>query len=517
MSSLLTTASVTLSLLFAATPPPEPVRAVERSVVGEQFTFVVRASPVSNLTYQLDCIAGIFPCSRETYVALWKDSLRWSADDEKQLEAWKRLREKYFEQVPFGQPSRNTTHRLPPQFDGIDLEHKFRMAGHAAKTLDEYRANLELVLAVPDVDQVLRVLAHFQPRFEGWWTTSAAPKLVPFLDATVKLLEQERLTQFIEKVAHFYEARLPKGTRVHLNLVFRPPGGGRNTSGEQIQNHSVVEVLEGEAPESRIDVVLHELFHFFYATAAPERRAAVMEALFSSAGADGLGAWALLNESLAAALGNGLVARRVLPPEKFERMLSRAMSLYNDPLIDPSARALMPVLERALERGDVLSSPGFRAEYLQAVRGALGAGVSGRLARLKLVALVYDEDLRGVALELTRRANTGGAWSNSPIAEASSRSRLERHPDLTGAVFVSTRRLQDLEGWKGLLGAATVSEIRREARTGKPFVYGVRRTNGEGFIYLFVGRDAEAISPLLPGFLKDETPCLGVCTRLEGR
>ena len=54
-----------------------------------------------------------------------------------------------------------------------------------------------------------------------------------------------------------------------------------------------------------------------------------------------MGAFLLVEESVAAGLGNGLVARKVLPKKEFERLFAKDRGFYNDPYIDPAAKALL--------------------------------------------------------------------------------------------------------------------------------------------------------------------------------
>ena len=62
-----------LALVLSAPAAPPPL-AVER-VSGGHLSIDLDTAPVANLTYQLDCLAALMPCSTGAYRALWKEKL----------------------------------------------------------------------------------------------------------------------------------------------------------------------------------------------------------------------------------------------------------------------------------------------------------------------------------------------------------------------------------------------------------------------------------------------------------
>jgi hypothetical protein len=93
---------------------------------------------------------------------------------------------------------------------------------------------------------------------------AAQPNLVyqPFLDST------------FEKAARFYEVDLPPGTVFQVHSMVQPRSSRSFAAGYQLKGYSAVEAPEGGRPESVIDVVAHELFHYLFFRMDPKRQAA---------------------------------------------------------------------------------------------------------------------------------------------------------------------------------------------------------------------------------------------------
>src|SRR5690349_8860673 len=59
---------------------------------GKALTLSVDTRPATNLIYQLDCMGGLIHCAPDIYQSLWHKDLGFNADDEKQLDEWRKLR-----------------------------------------------------------------------------------------------------------------------------------------------------------------------------------------------------------------------------------------------------------------------------------------------------------------------------------------------------------------------------------------------------------------------------------------
>src|SRR5688572_16637154 len=61
------------------------------SLLVAALAFHADAGEYSNAVYNVLCLAQQVSCTREKYDQLWKDELRWSAEDETQLDRWRSI------------------------------------------------------------------------------------------------------------------------------------------------------------------------------------------------------------------------------------------------------------------------------------------------------------------------------------------------------------------------------------------------------------------------------------------
>lgn len=503
--------TVLVALLLGAAAPPA-ARALEKDVGGPALAFALRASPVANLTYQLDCMAYLEHCSRAAYRALWGEKLQWGAEDDKRLEAWRALKLAYQGTIRFEEEGTEMAPGFPLLQDPVvQLEEKVRIAALQARTMDELGANLRLVMRPPDAARAVEILSALWPRFLGWWESAGLATAGPFIDQSAALIEAQGLVEFTLKVARFYQARLPRRAVVPIHVMVRPRTDQGSSNGERLEDQALIEVIEGERAEDRMDVVAHELFHYFHASADLAQAAALARGFVTAAHPASVAAAALVDEALATALGNGLVGRMLTPPEKFARCLARDECLYNDRVVDRAAKALMPVVERYLAEGKTLFSPSFPADFLEAA--ALVLAEAGPALYLRTVTVAFDPPFQAAKEALTRAAQSGAVWSSSPVEGPRVLRRLDEYPHLSGVVFVAPKDLGRLAPWEPLLGKATLRKVRAEARRWGAFAFGVRRSP-KAYLFVFVAPDGPAAERLVGEFLKCPSASEGVCGTL---
>jgi hypothetical protein len=493
--------------LVAAAPAPDREAG---ALPGPRLTLDIDAAPLPNLTYQLDCMAGLLRCSTDAYRQLWKEKLAWSPEDDQALATWTALRKKYQGQVRLDRERKNPG--LPVKGVGVDLETRQRFAGFVATDLASYRQLIGMLYLPADADRMAETLAHFHPRFDGWWQQAALPQLRPFLKATLALVRERDLVAFFDQAAAFYGADLPPGTHLPMHLIFRPLGKTKGTNGQQVDQHSVVEVLEGEKPEDRIDVVAHELFHFFHYQAPTAHTFALTQAFTRSSWPDAVAGFALLDEAVATALGNGLVARKVLPKERFEKDRARALSFYEDADIDACAKALMDPLAKLLETGKGIGSPEFFAAYQAAAEAAFGAGGAPPAVFLKSSACACDPQFGELRAFVRERVKSSGMWASIPLDSPHSIEDLQEFPLLASVAMVAPGDLQHLKGWEPVLGKGTLEKVQAEVSKAGPsasLVYGLHTTT-HAWLWILVAPDLKAMTSLTGDFLAQRHPTEGV-------
>src|SRR4030095_2036232 len=135
---------------------------------------------------------------------------------------------------------------------------------------------------------------------------------------------------------------------VHFVAV---PVAGPVSRASQKANRSFVEFRPDEEPVARVAVMVHEYCHYLFETAPRELRRARMDASSSSPEPAAASAFAVLNEALASAIGNGLFMKAHLGMPKFDAFAARRESFYASAPGDPGAKAALPLVERYAREG----------------------------------------------------------------------------------------------------------------------------------------------------------------------
>jgi hypothetical protein len=203
---------------------------------------------------------------------------------------------------------------------------------------------------------------------------AAGPEGGPFVARVAGLLADPGVAEHLARTARFYGARLGAADTLAFVLLYRPAGDGDDagTRGQQLARSALVEFVPGEPPEARFDVAIHELCHYLYQR-APLADATALYARFLASGRPAaVPAYNLLDEVLASAVGNGLMARRRLPPAAFDSLLARPGALYDRDEVDRGAKAVLPWLAPWVEAGRTLHDPAFVPAYLDRIERALG-------------------------------------------------------------------------------------------------------------------------------------------------
>jgi hypothetical protein len=230
-------------------------------------------------------------------------------------------------------------------------------------------------------------------------------------------------------------------------------------------------------------------------------------AFLRDAGGDSVAMYGLFNEAVATALAQGLVQRRVLSEAEFEARRKRPRSFYEDDAIDGAAKAILPLVEATIARGESIGDA-FVASYLAAVRGALGSSTSALSLRLRGLVLSYDEELAPALDGLRQRMSVGSSFAWPRADDEDAIEFLTRYRDLSGVVLVRPTHLEALVAWDRLLGAGVRAQIARAAKEGRPFAWAAARSPYATLLVLVANTAAE-IAPLLDLVSRAHAPIAG--------
>lgn len=462
---------------------------------------------MTDVLYLLDCVAGVERCSQDAYAELER-TLGLSAGDRVLVAEWGALRRRYDRVVRI---SKGPQVGFPLDLDEeVSISKRLRIGGYEAAHPGSFRQAARLLLLPADADRATAIVSHFRDLYAPYWRKTGRALAQPYLRRLTTLVKQQDLTGLFERIAIFYQARLPDPPVITFHLLVRPRASSK-IAGKQVEDHALIEVLPDGRPEHTITVVAHELFHYFLELAPTAVRASLLRAFIAAPDPASLAAYTLLDESLAAAFGNGLVAQAVMPPDRFARQLGEQGSLYDQEPIDETAKAILPLVRGYLATGRTIADPAFVDDYLKAARARLGARLDRPVLRLKRMGLGYAEQLEAPARQLGRLVQ--GRWTSMTPDELPE--FLAENPSVSAALFVTDDQLSKPGRWTTVLPSDGLGELAREPRRYPASVYAFRRSP-KSWLYVFVGPDPSTVSRLVTEFANRERECPeGLCLGVQ--
>jgi hypothetical protein len=469
-------------------------------VSGQRLHYGLHLARLPNLIYQLDCIAGAIVCGRPLYRDLWTSTLGLSNDDEAALARWKTLRARYGGELKRLDQSLPALPLLLPS-GAADLGERQRIASLASRTPAAYQSAIALLSSDSDARQLRTLMERFAPRFDGWWQTRGFAAGTASFDGYARLLADPFLDAFLERAAHFYQAELPDGPALEVYVIVQPKSSRQFVAAYQLEGYAAVEAPTDRDPAENIEVVAHELFHYFSSRMQADANAALLRRVCAADDPLAVASFGVLDEAVAAALGNGLVARHYLPPEAFAKRLARDQGLDNYRAASLIARALLPSLAGILERGVTASADEFLTVYLAAARVMYEGPKPRPFDYLHSHVSVADARFASATQRLQEATNAGYPYLREYSAwDAEAQAFIVQHPFQSAALFLDSAdqlggALATLGATKGQLAAA-----RAAATRARGVVYAFKRTP-KSYAFFFVASEPNAMVELVNRFI----------------
>lgn len=461
------------------------------SAADAPFRVSVKFGEIPNLTYQLDCLADAgINCSRENLGELWRREFLIADEDRRMLKEWARLRELYSKEVEFSEDAGANS-------SSINLFDKIRIAGFQAASVEDYAARLDLLTAPADRTAFERVVRHFEPRFRVWWLTEAAKSGDEFARQTDALIRSAKISEPLKQFYNFYAPVLPAEYEISFNLFYIPGAIKESTNGQQLQNYSVAEFKPQEKPEQRIDVAVHELCHFFYENMKPENRRELERKFYGANRAGAIPAYNLLNEALAAAFGNGIIARAVTPRAEYDRYLAAKNSFYNNASIDRAAKAILPLLDERLKNRKTINDAAFADEYTGALEKAFGEDLLAPKLYLSEMFLFMDAEYAvSIRRDARRILETASFYAaEGDLADENILDEYRKQPRLNSVFIVYPDNIDRLPENK-IITEAQAEQIQNEYESKGRVLFAAERAKFT-YVYIIAARDADGAKELV--------------------
>jgi hypothetical protein len=486
---------------------------LELSTVSHGITYTFRASRLANLAWQLDCLADLGPCSRPAYEALWREKFEGDPSLRPALERWSALRHAARGRV--GDVNSQSSSALPLPKRNADLAQRVRLASVLATDAADYQ-RLVRILTSSETASVLRgVLQRFDAAFDDIWR-QALPALKRAVSEQAALHARNDIAEAIQRVEAFYGADLGAERAIHFELLFRPQHHSA-THALQLLDRSLIEVVETEPPALRVQVPLHEMFHYLFASASEQKLDALATRFAESSNPDALAAYGLLDEVLATGLAQGALARK-LTPKELEAKLGVPEKLYADPYIDAVAKAFLPDLELYLSlpaEREAVFSPAFFGAYLQAVARAYPRGLPPA-AQLRPMACAYSAEFEKAYQALLAGAKSPIIGSSDQPDSEDARGLLEARPSWARVFLLKADRVSLLSRYAKFVSPEVAKTIREAARQGGSFAYAARAP-GSGPVFVLAAESNDDAERLVREFLGLNAMFSGFALRSQPR
>ena len=473
-------------------------------VKGRRFHFRVSLAEQPNLVYHLDCLGGVALCAEPIFRDFWT-TLGLGSEDHAALAAWKEVRSRYGGTLARTRAAPEIPLLMP--MGTFDMAERQRIAGLVAKTPDTFRSAIGLVSTEGDARELTTLLERFAPRFSRWWKDEAFAKGAAAHEAFARLLADPFLDELLDKASRFYESELPPEAPFEFHLIVQPASARRQSVAYQLDNHAAVEVSPAEKPDHLIDILAHEVSHYFFNYTAPSAKTVLGSKFSTSADPLAVAAFGVFDEAVACTIGNGIAGRHYRPDD-FAAGLPNKGRLTRHPTASPIGMALLPAMQSVLDRGVRISADEFIETYLAAARAHWPNGAVPPIEHLRSHAFVGDTGFDAAARKLLDASLAGfPSYQSYPQLDPSAKAFLLSHPYVNAALFRTPDRLTDL------LDVLRPEAKHRAALTslaarGRPFVYTFPRTP-KSYAFLFVAKTDAEMSDLVGRFLEAKVTTSG--------
>lgn len=460
-------------------------------------TLRIEATEFANLAYQVLCLADELPCSKPTFRELWQTRLDWNADDSGQIGRFKEI----LRALPAGyEDPAPVPLNFPSYYPSLVKLHGLKSALLMSGDSSEARRNLAKVVGAEAAGRLVGVVDHFRARFHTWWRAEGQRQARNKPKEVSRLFKKYGLMELVEQSAVCLDVPAVERRRPRLQLVVRPAIGPRSSFGTQLANDVVMELLEGDDLAESLGPAVHEVFHYFYDSAARQKHMALLDEFVAQSDPAALSFYIYLNEALATAAGIQ-VEERVLGLEKV-RARGRNIN-YAHPFIGTLGRAAAGMVRERLSTGAPLLEHLAEA-YIRSARAALGDRAASPRFLLAHHTLqgnqAYISALQPVVVRIPAIATVAGADA------------LERFPRLNAIVLVKPEDLRD-RAFEKLAEPATIAALRELAGQRSAFVYAQPRP-GACMTYYFVAETEDRLRPLLEAFTDSDQPFTGLASHL---
>ncbi|MBO9715842.1 MAG: hypothetical protein J7507_03310 [Pseudoxanthomonas sp.] len=222
-------------------------------------------------------------------------------------------------------------------------------ASVASSDMAEFQDRIAGAFTFPEQQAIVDGLRYMEPIYERLVETAIGSRGKEMAASVSAHMDRKNVPGLMRSISNLYATPWPDDMPLWIGLSPIPPGSGgfsATANGNVVRSFMPVDF---DRPDVYASVIAHEFCHVLYSNMPLDRIEAIQHAFSASASPNRRLAEIWMNEALATAAGNGWVYRELTGSEDKE-------AWYDDPVIDPYAKAIAPVVYRALDSGKALDA-----------------------------------------------------------------------------------------------------------------------------------------------------------------
>ena len=470
-------------------------------------TLDVHFEMIPNLAYQLDIVSTLFDRGRSgAYHNLWNEKFLVTKEDKAQLEAWKTIRAK------LGNQSMAESIKFPiaPVRLPFDNEVKARLAGINATSVTDFGRRISQVMSKEDSKVLTNAMAHFSEPFRAWWESEVSEKGKSFHLKMQKLVLDPKVSESVASYVRFFQPEIANDAVIPFQLMVKPKLKGSGMSGEQVADTAVAEFVEGESPANRIDVIVHELCHYFFWKGSSNNHIKLQKDFLGLNDPASIPAFNVMNEGLASTLGNGMLAEKFMTPESFLQYKNQERSWYGNFAIDGASKSTFEWLKGYIAKGGSLFDQDFAKNYVEQIKQGMGSAVLSPQMQLMSANYIlgdgWTEEVYSVLMNSIQSTYTSARMGDS-ISKSILDSKSES-PYMSSIIVIKPKDLANVASMIGL-SQSEVKLIRAKLNSDKSCGF-AKRANIASMNYVLVGNDKEKIGEMSRKLGSSRMPVVGL-------
>lgn len=234
----------------------------------------------------------------------------------------------------------------------------------------------------------------------------------------------------------------------------------------------------------KLDVIVHELCHFFFENATESKFASMQREFESFGKIEARAAYNLLDEGLASTLGNGLINKLIMDKKEWEIYYAKPQSFYNSYHIDKTAKSIFPWMEGWIKNNRTLFDAEFVKRYIFSMEQALGGELGAPKLLLNELVFVADAKFGSSFRDLVRKAiGPSSMYTSEGEFESESTFKAFRENASLSTLFIFHASNIDKLREKNILSETDFEAVKNALKENRMVTYSFKRSaSAPGYI-----------------------------------